>query len=762
MKASNDLWRETLLPQLTPHLAREIAEFEDAITLRKQGRLSEKVFTEIRLRRGCYGQRYDNGQRHDGIRLRTLRYPCGDLLKGVNTVWDAPGMQRIKVPFGGLKAEQLDVVADLAEEYADGVVHVTTRQDFQLHYVHLDDTPTIMRRLAAVGITTREACGNTVRNVTACALAGICRDEVFDVTPYAKACAYFLLGHPDCQNFGRKFKIAFAGCADKPCALARIHDVGLIARLGNVNGRTVPGFEVLVGGGLGPVPYQAKVFSEFLPWEELLPTLQAIARVFAAQGEKRNRNRARLKFLVEKLGLDEFRQAVWRERATLPSQAARLPPLHEVEQPPQPHPIPSRALAPQIRETDPEYRAWLARNVYPQRQPGYVAVTVALPLGDISAEQLRGLADVVRRYTPDTVRTTIEQNFLIRWVPAHALPQIYGDLRRFSLADPLAGTIADITACPGTDTCKLGICSSRGLARELSLRLSAILDSLPPAVDALSIKVSGCFNSCAQHHVADIGFYGVSRNRSGHAVPHFQVLLGGDRRGNARSYGLAIAAVPSKNVPAALDRILRAYAAERNEDESFPDFVRRKGKVAFRELIGDLCQVPPRELEPAYYIDWADARPFSTEDLGVGECAGEVVTGVEFQLARCERLILDAQAQLDTGRLPQASHDAYRAMLDAAQALLESLGVKCSSDESIIEGFQKELYDTKLIFDPFVGSTFADYLLKAWQNRDRLADEEDTRRLLSEAQLFLDACHACYARILGGRGTTGKTAEDAR
>lgn len=752
MKASNPLWSELLADRLPVGLAEEITQFEDQIALKKQGRLDDKVFAEIRLRRGCYGQRYDSGQRHDGIRIRTLRYPCGDLTKGINTIWDAPGMQRIKVPYGGLNARQLEVIAELAEEYACGVAHVTTRQDFQLHFVHLDDTPTLMRRLAAVGITTREACGNTVRNVTACSMSGVCPDEIFDVTPYARACAYFLLGHPDCQAFGRKFKIAFSGCPDKPCGLARIHDIGLMARVRTSEGKAQRGFEVFVGGGLGPVPYQAKLFSEFLPVEELLPTVQAIARVFAQHGEKRNRNRARMKFLVEKLGIDEFKRLVHQERARLPEDPAWTSYLGEAERfeecpAPACDGVPPSSAPP----SDAPYEAWLSRNVRRQRQPGFVAVTLPLPLGDISSEQLRRLADIVRRYTPDTIRTTIEQNFLLRWVRESDLPALYQDLARAHLAEPLAGSIADITACPGTDTCKLGIASSRGLARELSRRLAARLEALDPSLAGLRIKTSGCFNSCGQHHVADIGFYGVSRNKSGYAVPHFQLLLGGNSRLNGCSYGLPIAAIPSKRVPEALERILDQFQAERRPGEDFHEFIRRKGKESLKASIQDLLEVPARDADPSCYVDWSDAREFSTEDIGVGECAGEVVTPLEFELAACERELLAAQTLFDKGATEAARQSACRLMVRAARALLDWQGVTGRDEEDVVARFKTELCDTQLFFDPFVGGTFANYLFAAWEQRRQPADEDAVRRLLNEAQLFLDACHACYGRLAAAR-----------
>src|SRR5262249_41275473 len=303
-------WKTRLGDRISAELGREIDIFETQIELRKQGKIDERVFAETRLRRGIYGQRYDNGQRHDGQKIQKLKIASTGLTKGPDTVWDAPGMMRIKVPFGGLNAEQMETLADVSEEYSDGISHVTTRQDIQYHFVHIEDTPSLMRRLAAVGITTREACGNVVRNVTACPLAGICRDETFDVTPYAKAASKFLLGHPDTQDFGRKFKVAFSGCAQHPCGLTSMHDMGAIARSRSENGGERRGFELYVGGGLGAVPYKAQLFDEFLPEEELLPTAQAIARVFARLGEKRNRARARIKFLIANLGIEKFRQLV--------------------------------------------------------------------------------------------------------------------------------------------------------------------------------------------------------------------------------------------------------------------------------------------------------------------------------------------------------------------------------------------------------------------------------------------------------------------
>ncbi|MFZ4816854.1 MAG: nitrite/sulfite reductase, partial [Phototrophicaceae bacterium] len=661
-------WKDLLHDQMESGLAGEIDQFENQMTLRQQDRLDEKVFAETRLRRGIYGQRYDNGQRHDGIETRQLRFPAGDLTKGPETYWDAPGMVRIKLPFGGLTPEQMEALAATADEYADGILHVTTRQDIQLHFVHIEDTPDLMRRLAAVGITSREACGNSVRNVTACPLAGVCRDQAFDVTPYSKALADYLLGHDDVQDFGRKFKIAFSGCEDHACGLVKMHDLGLLAQVRTVDGVEQRGFKVYVGGGLGTAPFQAKILSEFTPEGEIMPLSQAVSRVFAKLGEKKNRNRARIKFLVDQLGIDEFKKLVDAELAALPVDerwTAYLDDLTITDETPL-----KPALALNGAALPDGFNEWYATNIYHQRQRGYVVVTINLPLGDITTRQTFQLADLARKYVGDHVRTTVEQNLVLRWVSEADLPALYTDLAAIGLADAGAGTIVDITSCPGTDTCKLGIASSRGLAGELRTRLGAKSASLPEAIKQLKIKISGCFNSCGQHHVADIGFFGNSRRKGNYKVPHFQVVLGGKWNDNAGSYGLAVGAIPSKSVPDFVDALVNHYVEQRERNETFQAWIQRLGKKAVKDMIDPFTAIPEYEEDASYYRDWGDSREYGIQDIGVGECAGEVVSLFSMQITKAEAEHFNALIALDEKNFVLADQKAYEAMLLAARSLV--------------------------------------------------------------------------------------------
>lgn len=683
----------------------EIDVFETELHRMQAGQLAEKVFTEFRLRHGTYGQRQERVQ-----------------------------MQRIKIPMGMLTADQMTRLADVAEEYAVGVLHVTTRQDFQCHFIDINDSPNMFRRMAEVGITTKEACGNTVRNVTCCPTAGICNDEPFDVTPHAWSMAYFMLRHPDAQNMGRKFKIAFSGCADNACGLARLHDLGAIAKIQD----GVEGFEVWMGGGLGALPYQAKLFSDFVPADKMLPLVQATTRVFAQYGEKANRAKARMKFLIEKLGFDEFKKRVTEEVGRMTPDPAWETQLDKARQELADLPLknPSELKIPD--DADPGLLEWLDRNVTPQKQAGYSAVEVFLPLGDISSDQTRDLADLCREYVKDTIRLTVTQNINIRWVSNEDLPAIYKRLKKLNLAELGANSLKDVTACPGTDSCKLGISSSRGLAAVLHEKFSNGMSDLAERKD-LKIKISGCFNSCGQHHIADLGFFGSVQRKGQHAAPVFQVVLGGTTDGNAKSYGLAVGKVPSKRVPDAIRRLTEVYDSQKEGAETFGEFVERVGRAHMKQSLADLAEMPTYDENPDVYIDSRQSWEYK-KSVGVGECAGEVVDQAEFLLSDADRLNFEATIALEAGRAGEASTKSLEAQDKAADALLFTRGLWLGDKFDRVAEFRKHFYDTGAFYKPFAENYFRS---SAETNGHTL---EVARKRVEEATLFIEAAQDVYSQ----------------
>ena len=689
---------------LPPDIRQEIDVYETELRRIQAGLVDDKLFTEFRLRHGVYGQRQDRVQ-----------------------------MQRIKIPMGRLTADQLVELANIAEEYAVGVLHVTTRQDFQCHFVDINDTPNLMRRLASVGITTREACGNVIRNVTCCPQAGVCCDEAFDVTPHAHAMAYFMLRHSDAQNFGRKFKISYSGCESHACGLGRMHDIGAVARVRD----GVHGFQVLVGGGLGALPHQAKVYSEFLPADEMLPLAQAISRVFAKFGEKKNRAKARMKFLIVKQGIEEFRRLVEEERARLPRDPrweselrAAIARLQDTALKP-----PSKLELPE--GSDPGLQEWLQLNVRPQRQDGYSMVDVFLPLGDITSEEARRFAEISRKYVKDTLRTTVDQNLLVQWVSNADLPALYRDLKDVGLAEAGAGRLKDVVACPGTDSCKLGITSSRGLAGHLHKKFANGMSGIAHRSD-LKIKISGCFNSCGQHHIADIGFFGSVQRKKNDTAPVFQVTLGGSTRGNAESYGLAIGKIPSQNIDKAVVKVSEFYTREKRGDETLSDVVARLGKTRVKEELKEFMELPTFDESPEYYQDIRQPWQYK-RSIGVGECAGEVVDQAEFMLEDADRIHFESTLDLEAKRYGDASAKAFQACTKAADALLFTKGLWLSDKYDTVQEFRKHFHESDVFYRPF-----ADNFLRSAEEGPSV-DPERARLRVEEATLFIEAAQGVYS-----------------
>jgi sulfite reductase beta subunit-like hemoprotein len=561
----------------------EIRIFEERIGRLERGEITEEEFRPFRLKHGIYGQRQPGFQ-----------------------------MVRVKIPSGILDAEQLRALATIAEVYAAGRGHVTTRENCQFHFVKLQNVPEIMRLLAATALTTREACGNTVRNVTSCPLAGICAGEAFDVTPYALATTRFFLRHPEFHDLPRKFKIAFSGCEDDGnCAAAGIHDIGLIARVRGNNGTARRGFKVLVGGGLGSLPTEAATLTEFLPEEELIPTMEAILRVFNEHGNRKNKLKARMKFVLRDKGIEEFRRLVAEKRAQVTT-----PPHLPERSSPLAAPLVSLNPAPAHGNGHTgEYARWAQHNLQPQRQSGYAIVWIKLLAGNVSVAQFRGLAELLEKYNLAALRIAISQDLVIPWVPVYRASEIFRDLQALDLATPGARTIADVTGCPGSTTCNLGITRSLALAEVLAGEFAHEAD---PEIGKIRIKISGCPNSCGQHHIADIGLYGNARKVGGRQAPYYQLMLGGKVSGDGVSFGRQMLPIPAKRIPQALRALIELYRRERSAGESFgswalrtPDDDISQALRPFADTTADLADL---------FVDWGDQETYSLK-LGRGECA---------------------------------------------------------------------------------------------------------------------------------------------
>ena len=579
---------------LPPDIETEIQTYEAHVRRFQRDEIDPLEFRLFRLQHGIYGQRQADVQ-----------------------------MVRVKIPYGGLNGAQLETLADIAERFAPRQVgHLTTRQDMQLHFIPLVDTPTIMRMLAAVGLTTREACGNTVRNVTADHLSGVAPGDAFDVTPYAKAVSAHCLRLDVAQQLPRKFKPAFSA-SDDDRGLIPMHDIGYLARLRVLDGRAEHGFKVVVGGGLGAAPHVAPTLYEYLPAAEIVRVTEAVLRVFNANGQRKNRNKARIKFYVKQVGIEQFRLQVEEELEQMPPagdphfvQPSQFAQLEET--------VPAAAprLVQRADLATPEYREWRRTNVTGQIQDGFFSAFATVPLGDLTVAQMRGLASLAREFAADGLRITVSQGIVFRWLREADLPDLYLRLGQLDLDDAGAETLADVMSCPGADTCALGITSSKGLSRVLHESLQERADT-DPGVERVRIKISGCPNSCGHHHVGDIGLQGVSLHADGRLAPGFLIFLGGriDREG--ASIGRPVTKVPARRVPAAVNLLLDDYASGHEDGEGFRAYTGRQGLKYFRALLdtSGLTATPKFTENPLEFVDNDAAKLFSLDEMGEGECA---------------------------------------------------------------------------------------------------------------------------------------------
>lgn len=628
-----------------PIVAKDIIELEKKIALFHNHAIDADQFRSLRLARGVYGQRQ-------------------------------PGVQmiRIKFPYGQATAQQLRRLADVTDTYATGNLHITTRQDIQLHYVSLDDTPKLWAELEKDKITLREACGNTVRNVTASIWAGINVDEPFDVTPYAAAFFNYFLRNPIGQDMGRKIKVSFSS-SDKDDAFGMVHDIGFIP----VADQQGPSFKVLLGGGIGAQPRNADVIETCLPADQIIPLSEAIIRVFDRLGERNRRQKARLKFLVDELGLEAFLAEVNRIRTSLPYQSYPIQQENE----------PIRELghfSEGILGDDLAFVHWKKVNVFPQKQVGYCAVGIPVSGGNFSSEWARKLADIMEEYSGASLRFTQGQSILIRYVPEKALEGLYLALGKIHWNKPGFHQINDITSCPGTTTCNLGIANSVGLATELR---NVIEHEFPDLVDypQLDIKISGCMNACGQHTIAAIGFQGMTVKAGAHIAPATQILLGGGVLGHGQGrFADKVLKVPSKRTPDVLRWLLTDYKENQQKNETFLEYYLRKGTSYFYEHLAHYSEVT--DLTTSDFIDWGEDTNYE-KAIGIGECAGVTIDLVQTLLYDAQHHLDQAYLSMEASQWSDAVYLGYAALVRGAKAILTTKDAKINSHESIIEQFDE-------------------------------------------------------------------------
>ena len=643
-----------------PLVQKDIIELDRKIQLYQNGKIDEDGFRSLRLARGIYGQRQEGVQ-----------------------------MIRIKLPFGRLSSAQLHRIAEVSDEYSTGILHITTRQDIQIHYVSLDRTPELWAELEKSDITLREACGNAVRNITASETAGIDPDEPFDVSPYADAVFKFFLRNPICQELGRKFKISFSS-SDKDTALSFIHDLGFIAKTRVVNGEEIRGFKVMMAGGLGAQPRQADAVFDFLETDKIIPFIESTLRIFDRYGERNRRAKARLKHLILNIGLDKFLQYIKEESKAISKHSVPISTDGFEDL------IDDREInTPEITINDAiAFDSWKKSNVFEQKQEGLFAIGIKIRLGDFYTDKARILADLIKEYAADELRLTISQGILIRNIKEELLPFFYEKLSELGFTDIGYGSALDVTSCPGTDTCNLGIASSTGLARELEKTLA---EEFPMYVNNkdISIKLSGCMNACGQHSIAQIGFYGMSMKKGNLVIPAFQVLLGGGSLGDGNGrFSDKIIKIPSKKGPDALRHLIYDYEDNKLNDQTFNEYYLHMGKDHFYQLLKPLADIT--EVNKDIFIDWGHSEQY-IKAIGVGECAGVVIDLVSTLLFETEEKLENAKLSLEAGKFSDSIYQSYTGIINTAKAVLIGENIKTNTQAGILKDFDQYFISSGLI-----------------------------------------------------------------
>ncbi|WP_303318391.1 HEPN domain-containing protein [Flavivirga abyssicola] len=674
-----------------PIVENDIIELANKIELFHNGKIDEEKFRSLRLARGVYGQRQEGVQ-----------------------------MIRIKLPYGKVKSNQLRRISEVSDEYSRGRLHITTRQDIQIHYVDLNRTPELWAELERDDVTLREACGNTVRNVTASETAGIDVNEPFDVSPYADALFRAFLRNPICQEMGRKFKVSFSS-SDEDTGLSYMHDLGFIAKIEN----GVRGFKVMLGGGLGSQPRHADVLYDFIETDKIIPVMEGVLRIFDRHGERKSRAKARMKFLIKDIGLEAFKALVEEEQNAIEFKSVAIDAdAYEASTPVEISEIP------QVEIKDQEaFETWKSTNLIPQKQDGYVAIGIKVLLGDFYTDKARLLADLVEKYAAGEIRLSLRQNIVIPFVKEALVPFFYNELEKLGFVEAGYNKAVDITACPGTDTCNLGIASSTGIADELERVIKSEYPQYLSNED-LVIKISGCMNACGQHNMANIGFQGMSvRTPDKLVAPALQVLLGGGNLGDGSGvFADKVVKVPSKRGPEALRRILNDFEANAN-GKQFVDYYKEKGEKYFYDFLNDLQDVT--NLIQDDFIDWGEEEKY-VKEIGIGECAGVVIDLIATLFLESEEKIENAKKSFDNKVYSSAIYHAYSSLVNSAKALLLAENKKTNTHAGIVSQFD-ELFVTSGNID--LGTSFSELI---YQINKFAPTEEFAAKYIENANLFLD------------------------
>lgn len=679
-----------------PVVEKDVVDLAKKIQVFKEGKIDPDKFRSLRLARGVYGQRQPGNQ-----------------------------MVRIKIPFGRMTVKQLKRIADISTEYGGGNLHATTRQDIQIHYVSLDRTPELWAKLEQDEITLREACGNTMRNVTASPTAGIDPSEPFDVSPYAREFFKYFLRNPICQEMGRKFKVSFSS-NDQDTGISFIHDIGFIPKIEIIDGKEQRGFKVMIGGGLGAQPMPAQLAFEFLPEDQYIPFAEAMLRVFDRYGERKRRGRARFKFLLKDTGLEEVLNMIKEEQKSLGIKSYKV--SNSLGQPA----LPEKSVFSDKAITNHEkFDRWKELNVKEQKQAGFYSVAIKLPNGDMSSERAHKFGDVVLKYAADDIRITVNQGYLLRFVKEEHLKSLFAELEELHLADPGFDSTGDIIACAGTDTCNLGISNSTRVALEFEKVIEHEYPELLNNED-IKIKISGCPNSCGHHAIASIGFHGSSlRNKiNKKTLPALQVLLGGGLDYNGNGYvAEKVIKIPSKKGPDALRVLFKDYIENAEKDERFALYYRRQGKDYFYQMLKFLTSTD--DLDANAYIDWGKDEQYKVE-TEVGECAGVIIDLFSTLMFEAEEKLEWSKESFEEGHYADAIYHSYNVKINGAKALLVDKGTTVNTQAGIMKSFDEELAEN---FDDVLnGSSYTDFVL-------RIKESEPTQsfahQYIEEADIFL-------------------------